>query len=119
MLGIPYTIAAAYTQDEAVRLLTVQVLAYAASFQLFDGLQVTAVGSLRGYHDTRVTMIITLIAYWGVGLPLGYVLGLTDWIVPARGLLGLWTGLIGGLVVAALLLNLRLVRVSRRWAVAA
>lgn len=113
MLGIPYTIASAYTQDEAVRLLTVQVLAYAASFQLFDGLQVTAVGSLRGYHDTRVTMIITLIAYWGVGLPLGYVLGLTDWVVPARGVLGLWTGLIGGLVVAALLLNLRLIRVSR------
>lgn len=113
MLGFPYLIASAYTQDEAVRLLTVQVLVYAASFQLFDGLQVTAVGSLRGYHDTRVTMLITLFAYWGVGLPLGYVLGMTDWLGPERGVLGLWMGLVGGLAVAALLLNARLIRMSR------
>lgn len=113
MLIFPYRIAAAYTGDEAVRLLAVQILAYAASFQLFDGLQVTAVGSLRGYHDTRATMAITLLAYWGVGLPLGYVLGLTDWLGAARGVLGLWSGLIGGLAVAALLLNWRLARVSR------
>jgi multidrug resistance protein, MATE family len=114
MLSVPYFIAAAYTQDEAVRLLTVQILAYSASFQLFDGLQVTAVGSLRGYHDTRVTMIITLIAYWGVGLPLGYILGLTEWLGPERGVLGLWTGLIAGLAVAALLLNWRLALISRQ-----
>lgn len=113
MLLMPYTIAAAYTRDEAVRLLTVQILAYSASFQLFDGLQVTAVGSLRGYHDTRATMAITLLAYWGVGLPLGYVLGLTDWLLPAHGVLGLWTGLIGGLAVAAVLLNWRLLSISR------
>jgi MATE family multidrug resistance protein len=113
MLIFPYQIASAYTGDEAVRLLTVQILAYSASFQLFDGLQVTAVGSLRGYHDTRITMAITLIAYWGVGLPLGYMLGLTDLITPARGVLGLWMGLIAGLAVAALLLNWRLVAISR------
>jgi MATE family multidrug resistance protein len=113
MLAFPYCIAAAYTPDEAVRLLTVQILAYSASFQLFDGLQVTAVGSLRGYHDTRITMAITLIAYWGVGLPLGYVLGLTDLLAPAHGVLGLWTGLIAGLAVAALLLNWRLLVISR------
>lgn len=113
MLIFPYRIASAYTGDEAVRLLTVQILAYSASFQLFDGLQVTAVGSLRGYHDTRITMAITLIAYWGVGLPLGYVLGLTDFLAPAHGVLGLWTGLIAGLAVAALLLNWRLVAISR------
>lgn len=114
MLIFPYRIAAAYTPDEAVRLLTVQILAYSASFQLFDGLQVTAVGSLRGYHDTRITMAITLIAYWGVGLPLGYVLGLTDLLMPAHGVLGLWAGLIAGLAVAAVLLNWRLAVISRR-----
>lgn len=113
MLLVPYPIAAMYTKDEAVRLLTVQILAYSASFQLFDGLQVTAVGSLRGYHDTRITMIITLLAYWGVGLPLGYVLGLTDWLAPAHGVLGLWSGLIAGLAVAAVLLNWRLLSISR------
>lgn len=114
MLSVPYLIASAYTQDEAVRLLTVQILAYSASFQLFDGLQVTAVGSLRGYHDTRATMIITLIAYWGIGLPLGYMLGLTELLGPQRGVLGLWSGLIAGLAVAAVLLNWRLKTISRR-----
>ncbi|MDB6062587.1 MAG: multidrug resistance protein [Verrucomicrobiaceae bacterium] len=114
MLVFPYQISSAYTADEAVRQLTVQILAYSASFQLFDGLQVTAVGSLRGYHDTRMTMAFTLIAYWAVGLPLGYVLGLTDLIAPAHGVLGLWTGLIGGLAVAAVLLNWRLVVISKR-----
>jgi MATE family multidrug resistance protein len=112
MLLVPYPIASMYTKDEAVRLLTVQILAYSASFQLFDGLQVTAVGSLRGYHDTRITMVITLLAYWGVGLPLGYVLGLTDWLTPAHGVLGLWSGLIAGLAVAAVLLNWRLLSIS-------
>ncbi|MET0379555.1 MAG: MATE family efflux transporter [Spongiibacteraceae bacterium] len=115
MLSVPYTIASAYTHDEAVRLLTVQILFYSACFQLFDGLQVTAVGSLRGYHDTRVTMIITLIAYWGVGLPLGYLLGFSDWLMPRNGVFGVWTGLIGGLIVAAALLNWRLALISRRF----
>jgi MATE family multidrug resistance protein len=113
MLLFPHYIAAAYTPDQEVRALTAAILVYSASFQLFDGLQVTAVGSLRGYHDTRMTMWITVIAYWGVGLPLGYLLGLTDVLGAARGVLGLWTGLIAGLAVAALLLNWRLAKISR------
>lgn len=114
MLSVPYPIAAAYTHDEAVRLLTAKILAYSASFQLFDGLQVTAIGSLRGYHDTRITMLITLIAYWGVGLPLGYMLGLTELLGAARGVFGIWIGLTAGLAVAALLLNWRLRLISGR-----
>jgi multidrug resistance protein, MATE family len=112
MLLFPHYIAAAYTPDEAVRALTIAILVYSASFQLFDGLQVTAIGSLRGYHDARATMVITVLAYWGVGLPLGYALGLTNWLGPERGVFGLWTGLIAGLAVAALLLNWRLARLS-------
>lgn len=112
MLLFPEWIAAVYTADEDVRLLTAALLVYAASFQLFDGLQVTAVGSLRGYRDTHATMLITIVAYWGVGLPLGYALGLTDWLGTARGVSGLWIGLIGGLAVAALLLNWRLANIS-------
>jgi MATE family multidrug resistance protein len=114
MLAFPYAIACAYTGDEAVRLLTVQILFYAASFQLFDGLQVTAIGSLRGYHDTRVMMFVTIIAYWAVGLPLGYTLGLTELFGPARGVFGIWIGLVAGLAVAALLLNWRLQTISKK-----
>ncbi len=50
----------------------------------------------------------TLIAYWGLGLPLGYVLGMTDWLVPAMGAHGFWIGIIIGLSSAAVLLGLRL-----------
>ncbi len=113
MLSLPHLIASAYTNDEAVRTLTVQILVYAASFQLFDGLQVTAIGSLRGYHDTRASMVVTIVAYWMVGLPLGYLLGLTEVLGEARGVFGIWLGLVAGLVVAALLLNWRLARISR------
>jgi MATE family multidrug resistance protein len=114
LLVFPYQIVSLYTPDEAVRQLAVAILAYSAAFQLSDGLQVTAAGSLRGYHDTRMTMVITLLAYWGVGLPLGYALGLTDELGPRRGVFGLWTGLVAGLTVAALLLNARLFRTAAR-----
>ncbi len=114
MLSIPYPIASAYTSDEAVRQLTVQILFYSACFQLFDGLQVTAIGSLRGYHDTRVTMLVTIVAYWLVGLPLGYTLGLTDIFGTANGVFGIWIGLVAGLAVAALLLNWQLIGTSKR-----
>lgn len=113
MLSIPYQIASAYTGDEAVRSLTVQILFYSACFQLFDGLQVTAIGSLRGYHDTRVTMLVTIIAYWFVGLPLGYTLGLTELFGAAHGVFGIWSGLVAGLAIAALFLNWRLISISK------
>lgn len=113
MLSLPYLIASAYTTDETVRQLAVTLMALAAIYQLPDCLQVTAAGSLRGYHDTRVVMVITLIAYWVIGLPVGYLLGLTDWLRPALGVQGLWMGLIVGLTASAVLLNWRLWRVTR------
>jgi MATE family multidrug resistance protein len=112
MLLLPEQIVAIYSSDPAVSMLTVQLLIFAAAYQISDGLQVTAAGCLRGYHDTRIVMVITLIAYWGIGLPAGYLLGLTDYFGPARGVQGLWVGLVMGLTVAAVLLNWRLWRVS-------
>ena len=76
--------------------------------------QVTAAGTLRGYPDTRMTMIFTLFAYWGIGLPVGYLLGLTDKFGEPSGPAGLWQGLIAGLSCAAFLLTIRLVRSARR-----
>jgi MATE family multidrug resistance protein len=114
MLLLPEYIVAIYSSDPAVRALTVQLLIFAAAYQISDGLQVTAAGCLRGYHDTRIVMVITLFAYWGIGLPAGYVLGLTDHLGPRLGVQGLWVGLVLGLTVAAILLNWRLWRVSHR-----
>ena len=112
MLLFPSLIARIYTADPTVIALTAQLLFFAAIYQLSDGLQVVAAGCLRGYHDTRIVMVITLIAYWGIGLPAGYALGLTDLLVPMLGARGLWIGLVLGLTVAAVLLNWRLHRIS-------
>jgi len=114
MVLTPGPIVALYSSDEAVRSLAATLLVYAAFYQLADAIQVGAAGALRGYHDTRATMVITLFAYWGVGLPLGYSLGLRDWLVPAMGVPGLWIGLGSGLTMAALLLGWRLYRISHR-----
>lgn len=96
-------IAALYTDDVAVAALAVQLLHVAALFQIFDGLQVSAGGALRGLHDTRVPMLMTLLAYWLIGFPLGWWLAFDGGL----GAPGLWFGLVAGLGSAALLLNLR------------
>ena len=79
------------------------LLLVAAMFQLADGIQVTAIGALRGFKDTQIPMLIGLATYWGVGLTSGYVLGLTL----GFGGVGLWWGLALGLAVAAILLTWR------------
>ena len=102
-------IAGLYTADPAVAVLAISLMRYAAVFQLPDGIQVLSAGALRGLKDTRVPMLITIFAYWGVGLPLGAWFGLhLNGRAP-----GLWVGLILGLSVAAVLLALRLWRQCR------
>ena len=103
-------LASLFTQDPAVIALATLLMAYAAVFQYPDGFQAMSAGALRGLKDTRVPMFITVLAYWGLGLPLGYWLG----IVGGQGAPGLWTGLILGLSVAATLLGWRFWRLARR-----
>ena len=97
-----------YSSNPAVAHLAGQLLLFGALYQISDAWQVTASGALRGYEDTDVPMLITLLAYWGIGLPTGYVLGLTDVILPAMGPYGFWIGLLTGLTAAAVLLSIRL-----------
>ncbi|WP_397448957.1 MATE family efflux transporter [Pseudomonas sp. NA-150] len=114
MLLMREHVAAIYTADPVVIQLAASLIVFAALFQFSDALQVTAAGALRGYQDTRVTMLLTLFAYWGIGLPVGYVLGLTNLFGPASGPAGLWQGLIVGLTCAALMLSARLTSSARR-----
>lgn len=72
----------------------------AALFQLVDGLQVLALGLLRGVQDTTVPMVMATISYWIIGLPASYLLAFTF----GFGAVGLWLGLVIGLAVAAVLL---------------
>ena len=114
MLVFREQIAAIYTSDPIVIHLASTLIVFSALFQFSDSIQVTAAGALRGYQDTRVTMVLTLFAYWGVGLPVGYALGLTDWLGEPSGPSGLWQGLIVGLSCAAGMLLVRLARSARR-----
>jgi len=109
----PQTIVAAYvdTADPANHALVAiarRLLAIAAVFQVFDGIQTIAAGALRGHRDTLVPMLLATTGYWGAGFlggwiaafPLGY------------GAVGLWWGLALGLAIVAMLLTLRLCRIA-------
>jgi MATE family multidrug resistance protein len=97
----------------AVAQMATSLLAIAAVFQVFDGVQVAAMGALRGLKDTRVPMLIALATYWGIGLSAGYGLGfVAGWGGP-----GLWWGLVLGLLAAAVLLTRRFGRHVERIAV--
>lgn len=98
-----------YTADNKVILIASQLLIIAALFQLFDGTQVIGLGILRGMGDVNVPTIITFLAYWVVGLPLGYFLG----IYLKVGITGVWYGLVVGLMVSAILLFIRFKKISK------
>lgn len=82
----------------------------AAFFQLSDGIQVVGLGALRGVKDVKIPTIITLIAYWAIGLPMSYFLGFKMNL----GVQGIWYGLSLGLTVAAVFLFWRFNYVSKR-----
>ena len=97
MLAIPGAIVGLYTSDPAVVAVALGLLFLAALFQLSDGLQVACIGALRGMKDARVPMVITMLAYWGVGMPVGLLLAFPL----GMGTPGMWVGLVAGLTVAA------------------
>ncbi len=97
-----------YTFDPRVVAAGVPILALAAAFQIFDGMQTVATGALRGVGDTRMPMFANLIGYWIIGLPVGLILCFGF----HRGLSGLWSGLTLALVIIAAILVRRL---ARRW----
>lgn len=103
ILLLPDLIASIYTNDPAVREMSVQLLTLAAIFQISDGLQVGAFGALRGLKDTRFPMFINMFAYGAVGLGLSWFLGLYKELGPR----GLWTGLIVGLTIAGVVHTVR------------
>jgi len=118
LLVFRHLIAGLYTIDVAVLLLAADLLLFVAFWQLVDDAQVTTIGALRGFKDTRVPMLVALIAYWAVGLPVGVVLGFGLIDLPSlhalQGLRGFWVGLCSGLVVAALVLLGRYTWLSAR-----
>ncbi|HSN18221.1 MAG TPA: MATE family efflux transporter [Gammaproteobacteria bacterium] len=109
MALLPHQIVGLYTHDAAVAQIAVGLLYMGAIMQLSDGLQVSAMGALRGYKDTAIPTLITVLAYWGVGFPLAWLAGIPLHLGPQM----IWAGFIGGLTVAAVLLTIRLMKLSR------
>lgn len=99
-----------YLHDQNVIRIASPLLVIAGLFQLFDGFQVVGLGILRGMSDVKVPTLITFIAYWVIGLPIGYVLGFNFHLGPN----GIWIGLLLGLAFAAILLFKRFQWKSRQ-----
>jgi MATE family multidrug resistance protein len=100
-----------FTTDAEVRQLAAGLLLFAAVFQVADGVQVGAAGALRGFKDARVPMLLNFTAYWLIGFPVAWWLG----IHAGQGPRGIWTGLILGLFSCAVLLSLRYRLLSNRF----
>jgi MATE family multidrug resistance protein len=103
MLMAPRFLAGLYTNDVAVAAVAITLLPIAGVFQVFDGLQVVAIGILRGAGDTRASMLINILGFWLMGLPVSWWLGVHRGLGPA----GLWWGLTIGLVAVSFLLAWR------------
>lgn len=103
-----------FTHEIDVITICLQLIILLAIYQVSDYLQVVASNVLRGYKDTKSIFFITLISYWVVGLPIGYILGLTDLIIQPIGAAGFWIGIILGLAVAAFLLIGRMIYIQKQ-----
>ena len=97
-------------EDVEVIMLASQLLIIAALFQLSDGVQVTALGILRGIQDVKIPSYLTFIAYWIITIPLGYFLCVTL----EMGAFGMWIALGLGLTISAVLLVVRFLKLSTR-----
>jgi multidrug resistance protein, MATE family len=94
---------ASYVKDQHVIMLAAQLIIWGGFFQLFDGIQCVSLGILRGMQDVNVPTIITIFAYWGVGLPMSYILGFQYNLQHV----GIWIGLTLALFASAVLLSWR------------
>ena len=108
MVGLPRAIVSLYTHDPAITAGAVTLLGYAALYQFSDGIQVAANGALRGLKDAKVPLLITAFSYWGVGMPIGWLLAFHLGLRAP----GMWIGLTAGLSCAACLLLMRFLRLT-------
>lgn len=87
-----------------------QLLIVTAFFQISDGIQVVVIGALRGLQDVKIPMYITFFAYWIIGFPISYYLGLHTNLKAV----GVWIGLLAGLTAAAIFLYIRFQNLTKK-----
>ncbi len=109
-----HQIAALFTPDIAVQELAASLLVYAAIFRVFDAINIGGNGALRGYKDTRITLILAFIGYWLIGFPLSYTLALCNLWGPPLGVEGFWIGMVIALIFTASLTTTRVFFTSKK-----
>lgn len=108
-ITVPGPLASILTDEAAVIAAAIPLLAVAAAFQLFDGVQAVAAGALRGAGDTRWPLALNLVGHYAIGIPVGAWLAFEK----EMGTVGLWWGLSAGLTTVAIALTTRFLRLSR------
>jgi len=87
-----------------------KLLLIVAVFQISDAVQVVVLGALRGMQDVKIPTLITFIAYWMIGFPISYYLGMYTEYKSS----GIWIGLLAGLTASAVMLYLRFHYLSKK-----
>ena len=93
----------AFNTDMEVVSIASLLMLYAGIFQISDSTQAIGVGLLRGIKDVKIPTLYVAIAYWVVGIPVGYLFA----FVFKMGAAGMWVGFVSGLTFSALALNTR------------
>ncbi|MBU1340880.1 MAG: MATE family efflux transporter [Proteobacteria bacterium] len=92
-----------YISEKAVIDISASLLVIVAFFQVSDGTQAVGLGILRGMADMKIPTLITLAAYWLIGLPSGYLLAFKF----NMGIYGVWYGLLISLTASGFLMMIR------------
>ncbi len=105
-----YQLPTLFNDNTEVLQMAAMLLLFAAVFQISDATQAIGAGLLRGIKDVKYPTIFIAIAYWVVGIPLGYLLGFTFNMNAS----GIWLGLITGLTLASVFLIIRFLKMSKK-----
>lgn len=93
-----------FTDDVEVFKLAVGLLGIAAIYQVFDSIQASCSGALRGLHNTNIIMWVTFVCFWGIGLGIGYLFAFTPVFFEPMGVKGFWYSIVIGFFVATIIL---------------
>jgi len=114
ILSFKEALVSMYSEDLTVIAIAINLLLFAAIFQIPDGMQMGALGSLRGYKDTFAPMLMLIFTYWLIALPAGYYLTYYGFFGDPLGAAGIWIGMITGLTAFAALIIPRLNYVANK-----
>ena len=99
-----------FTNNTEVAAIASTLLVLGALFQISDATQAIGVGLLRGIRDVKLPTAFVAIAYWVIGIPVGYYLAFKLNL----GASGIWIGFIAGLTASSVLLNMRFLNKTKK-----